>query len=363
MKLLQATKIGNLILTNSIAMAPMTRARGEGKGIANDLTVLYYTQRASAGLIITEGINISEQALGSPFTLGIYTEAQILGWRRVTDAVHQKGGKLFAQLWHTGRVAHSIDKNGSLPVAPSAIAIEGQQHFSTQGMKDYETPRALETSEVKQVIEDYKQAAVNAIKAGFDGVELHAATGYLPNQFLAESANQRTDEYGGSIENRSRFILEAMQAMTSAIGKDKVAIKLSPSIPFNSILDSDPIGTYTYLINELNKLPLAYIHLMNPLFLPEDSLPQYPRDVMGTLGKLVRHFLIANAGYTRETGEQELEKGIAKMISYGVPFIANPDLPKRFKLNAPLNQADRATFYGGNEKGYTDYPSLDQAII
>lgn len=357
MKLLQPNKIGNLSLSNSIAMAPMTRARGEGNGIANDLTVLYYTQRASAGLIITEGINISQQALGSPFTLGLYTDEQVAGWKKVTDAVHQKGGKIFAQLWHTGRVAHSVDKNGELPVAPSAIAIEGQQHFSSQGLVDYEIPRALETSEVKQVIQDYKQAAINAIKAGFDGVELHAATGYLPNQFLAESSNIRTDEYGGSIEKRSQFILETMQEMVDAIGEDKVGVKLSPSIPYNSILESNPLAVYTHLITELDKLPLAYIHLMNPLFLPE-NLTQYPTDVMGTLGTLTKHLVIANAGYTKETAEQELEKGIAKLISFGVPFIANPDLPKRFELNAELAEADKNTFYGGNEKGYTDYPSL-----
>jgi N-ethylmaleimide reductase len=357
MKLLKSNKIGNLNLSNSIAMAPMTRARGEGNGIANDLTALYYTQRASAGLIITEGINISEQALGSPFTLGIYTEDQIAGWKKVTDAVHQNGGKIFAQLWHTGRVAHSVDKNGELPVAPSAIAIKGQQHFSSEGLVDYEIPRALETSEVKQVIQDYKQAAINALKAGFDGVELHAATGYLPNQFLAESSNLRTDEYGGSIEKRSQFILETMQEMVTAIGADKVGIKLSPSIPYNSILETDPVGVYSYLIKELNTLPLAYIHLMNPLFLPE-NLTQYPTDVMGTLGTLTKHLVIANAGYTKESGEQELQKGIAKIISFGVPFIANPDLPKRFELNAELAEADKTTFYGGNEKGYTDYPSL-----
>nr|WP_315250761.1 alkene reductase [uncultured Flavobacterium sp.] len=357
MKLLQPNKIGKLSLKNRIVMAPMTRARGEGNGIPNDLTVLYCTQRATAGFIITEGINISEQALGSPFTLGIYTEEQIAGWKKVTDAVHQNGGKIFAQLWHTGRVAHSTDKKGVLPVAPSAIAIEGQQHFSSKGLVDYEIPRALETAEVKQAIQDYKQAAINAIKAGFDGVELHAATGYLPNQFLAESSNLRTDEYGGSIENRSRFILEAMQEMVTGIGADKLGIKLSPSIPYNSILESDPLATYTYLIAQLDKLPLAYIHLMNPLFLP-DNLPQYPKDVMGTFGTLTKHAVIANVGYTRETGEQELEKGIAKFISFGVPFIANPDLVKRFELNAELNEADRTTFYGGNEKGYTDYPSL-----
>lgn len=358
MKLLQENKIGNLTLANSMAMAPMTRARSESNGVVNNLNVLYYTQRASAGLIITEGINISEQALGSPFTPGIFTDTQIDSCQKVTDAVHEKGGKIFAQLWHTGRVGHSIDRNGVLPVAPSALAIEEQQHFTSQGLKAYEVPRALETNEVKQIIQDYKQAAINAIKAGFDGVELHGATGYLPNQFLAESANQRADGYGGNIENRSRFILEVMQEMVTAIGNDKVGIKLSPSIPFNNIIDSNPVATYSYLIQELDKLPLAYIHLMNPLFLPQDSLPQYPRDVMGTLGTLTRHLIIANAGYNRETGEKELEKGIAKMISYGVPFLSNPDLPKRFELNAPLNEADPTTFYGGNEKGYIDYPVL-----
>jgi len=363
MKLLQANKIGNLTIKNSMAMAPMTRARAGASGTATDATILYYTQRAGAGLIISEGINISEQAVGSPFTPGIYTAAQIESWKKVTGAVHDHGGKIFAQLWHTGRVSHSIDKNGVLPVAPSAIGITEQQHFSSQGPKDYEIPRALETAEVKQVVSDYRQAALNAIEAGFDGVELHAATGYLPNQFLAESSNLRTDEYGGSIENRSRFIIEVMQALTDAVGEGKAGIKLSPCIPYNSILDSDPLATYTYLIKELDKLPLAYIQLMNPLFLPEDSLPQYPRDVMGTLGILTRHLLIANVGYNRETGEKELQKGIAKMISFGGLFIANPDLPKRFELNAPLNQPDRSTFYGGNEKGYTDYPVLDQSVI
>lgn len=358
MKLLQKTRLRNLELQNSIAMAPMTRSRASNTGVVNDLTVLYYTQRASAGLIISEAINISEQALGSPFTPGIYSIEQINAWKKVTDAVHEKGGKIFAQLWHTGRVGHSVDKNGILPVAPSSISIQGQQHFTSQGPKDYETPRALETSEVKQIILDYKQAALNAMEAGFDGVELHAAFGYLPNQFLVESANQRTDEYGGSIENRSRFVLEVMKAMVEAIGENKVGIKLSPSIPFNSIIDSNPIALYTYLINEFNNLPLAYIHLMNAMY-PTDNLPQYPRDVLDTFGKLTQHTVIANGGYTRESGEKELERGIAKIISYGALYLANPDLPKRFELNAELNSPDRATMYGGGEKGYTDYPTLN----
>jgi N-ethylmaleimide reductase len=358
MKLLQKTRLRNLELQNSIAMAPMTRSRASNTGVVNDLTVLYYTQRASAGLIISEAINISEQALGSPFTPGIYSIEQINAWKKVTDVVHEKGGKIFAQLWHTGRVGHSVDKNGILPVAPSSISIQGQQHFTSQGPKDYETPRSLETSEVKQIILDYKQAALNAMEAGFDGVELHAAFGYLPNQFLVESANQRTDEYGGSIENRSRFVLEVMKAMVEAIGENKVGIKLSPSIPFNSIIDSNPIALYTYLINEFNNLPLAYIHLMNAMY-PTDNLPQYPRDVLDTFGKLTQHTVIANGGYTRESGERELERGLAKIISYGALFLANPDLPKRFELNAELNSPDRATMYGGGEKGYTDYPTLN----
>jgi N-ethylmaleimide reductase len=357
MKLLQKTHIGNLELQNSIAMAPMTRSRADMNGIVNDLTVLYYTQRSSAGLLISEAINISNQAIGSPFTPGIYTQEQIDAWKKVTKAVHDNGGKIIAQLWHTGRVGHSIDKGGVLPVAPSAITIQGQQHFTSQGPKEYETPRALETNEVKQIVQEYKQAAINAIEAGFDGVELHAAFGYLPNQFLVESANQRSDEYGGSIENRSRFVLEVMQAMVDGIGENKVAIKLSPSIPFNSIIDSNPTDLYSFLISELNKLPLLYVQLMNAMF-PTDNLPQYPRDIIGVFGKQTQHTLMANGGYTRETGEQELEKGIAKMISYGALFLANPDLPKRFEVNAELNEADRATMYGGGEKGYTDYPTL-----
>ena len=362
MQLLNKVKLGNLELSNSMAMAPMTRCRADQNGIVGDLTVLYYVQRASAGLIITEGINISKDAIGSPFTPGIYTPEQIEAWKKVTEAVHANGGRIFAQLWHTGRVGHSLDKEGHLPVAPSAIAIEGQQHFTTQGPKPFEVPRALETTEVQHVIQEYKQAALNAMEAGFDGVELHGAFGYLPNQFLVESANQRTDQYGGTIENRARFVLEIMEALVDAVGKDKAGIKLSPSIPYNSILDSNPTELYSYLLEELNKLPLAYIQLMNAL-MPVDHLPHYPKDVIGTFGPHTHHLIIANGGYTQETGEQELERGIAKMISYGTLFLANPDLPERFKMHAKLNTPDRATFYAGGEKGYTDYPALAEIEV
>jgi len=358
MKILTDTTVGKALLKNRMAMAPMTRSRANNDGVVNDATVLYYTQRASAGLIISEGINISEQAKGSPNTPGLYTQAQIDAWKKVTEAVHANGSVIYAQLWHTGRVGHSSVKNGVLPVAPSALAIEGQQHFTGTGMADYETPTALTVEEIQQVIADYKQAAINAIAAGFDGVELHAAFGYLPNQFLADSSNKRTDEYGGSIENRNRFVLEVMQEMVNAIGADKVGIKLSPTIYYNSIVHDEPTTQFTDLISALDKMPLAYIHLMNSLF-PLDKFPHYPQNVLETFGKLTHHTIIANGGYNAETGEQELEKGIAKIISYGTLFLANPDLPKRFELHAALNDADRATMYGGTEKGYTDYPFLD----
>ena len=358
MKLLESIKVGNKTLKNSMVMAPMTRSRANINGVVSDSTALYYTQRASAGLIISEAINISKQASGSPLTPGIYTTEQINAWKKVTQAVHENGGTIYAQLWHTGRVGHSLVKNGETPFAPSAIAIEGQQHFTMEGPKDYETPKALTLEEIEQIIKDYKDAAIHAIEAGFDGVELHAAFGYLPNQFLAESANHRNDKYGGNNENRNRFVLEIMQEMVNAIGNDKVAIRLSPTSTYNNIVHTNPKEQFTLLIEGLNKLPLSYIHIMNAPF-PVDKFPQYPLDSVETFGKLSHHPIIANCGYNRETGEAELQKGIAKLISFGALFLANPDLPKRFELNAELNEPDRATMYGGQDQGYIDYPFLN----
>jgi N-ethylmaleimide reductase len=358
MKLLQSIKIGDKTLQNSMAMAPMTRSRASFDGVVGESTVTYYSQRSSAGLIITEAINISAQATGSPMTPGIYTEEQIAAWKKVTEAVHEKGGVIYAQLWHTGRVGHSLVKNGELPVAPSAIAIEGQQHFTIEGMKDYETPRALELNEIAQIILDYKQAAENAMKAGFDGVELHAAFGYLPNQFLAESSNQRTDQYGGSNENRNRFVVEVMQTLVQAIGANKVAIRISPTSLYNSIFHSNPVEQFTLLLEELNELPLAYVHIMNVPF-PAEKFPQYPANSVETFGKLIQHPIIANCGFDRESGEATLQNGSAQLIAYGTLFLANPDLPKRFELNAVLNEPDRATMYGGQDKGYIDDPFLN----
>lgn len=357
MKLFETVTLGKQTAKNSMAMAPMTRSRADKEGVVSDLATLYYTQRASAGLIITEGINISEQAFGSPFTPGIFTREQIDAWKKVTKAVHDNGSLIYAQLWHTGRVGHSVDRKGWRPVAPSAIAIKGQQHFTSQGMKDYETPHELTIGEIRQIVKDYGQAAKNAMEAGFDGVELHAAFGYLPNQFLAESANHRTDAYGGSIENRNRFVQEVMQALVDAAGSDKVGIKLSPTNAYNNIENSDPLAQFSPLIEALNEMPLAYVHLMNAMY-PLDKYPHYPKEVIETFGRISKHLVIANGDYNKETGEAELEKGIAKMISYGALYLANPDLPKRFELSSALNEPDRATMFGGGEKGYTDYPFL-----
>lgn len=357
MKLLEKVTLGKKILRNAMAMAPMTRSRANIEGVVSDLTTLYYTQRASAGLLITEAINISEQAIGSPLTPGLYHDEQIEAWKKVTKSVHNNGGVIYAQLWHTGRVGHSVDRNGKLPVAPSAVAIKGQQHFTSQGMKDYETPHELTIVEIKQIVKDYGKAAKNAIEAGFDGVELHAAFGYLPNQFLSESANLRTDEYGGNIENRNRFVLEVMQELVHASGSDKVGIKLSPTVYYNNIENSDPVAQFSPLIEALNELPLAYIHLMNGMF-PLNNYPHYPKNAIETFGGISKHLVMANAGFNKENGEAELEKGITKIISYGSLFLANPDLPKRFELDAEFNQIDQATMYGGGEHGYTDYPFL-----
>lgn len=357
MKLLDQTRLGNLTLKNSMVMSAMTRSRADINGIVGDLHIEYYTQRVSAGLLITEAINISEQAIGSPFTPGLFTEEQIEAWRKVTSAVHDKGGMIVAQLWHTGRAGHSVDRKGVLPVAPSAVPIIGMKHFTSQGLRDYETPRPLTSDEIKQIIKDYGQAARNAMSAGFDGVELHSANGYLPNQFLADNANQRTDEYGGSIENKSRFILEVMQELIDAVGGDKVGIKLSPFHPYGDILFDNPTATFNYLIGELNKLDFAYVELMKRS--PAYPVPGYPEDdEIELFGKQLKQVVIANSGYNKSSAGAELEKGIAKLISFGTLFLANPDLPRRFDKDAPLNEPDRATMFGGGAEGYIDYPFL-----
>ncbi|MAN26007.1 MULTISPECIES: alkene reductase [Mesonia] len=360
MKLLEKTQFGNLELKNRMAMAAMTRSRADIHGVVGEMTVEYYTQRASAGLLFTEAIRISEEATGSPLTPGIFTNEQIEAWKKVTQAVHDKGGVIIAQLWHTGRVGHSTDRKGKLPLAPSALPIRGMQHFTSQGMKEYETPQAITLEEIKQTIKDFGQAAKNAIEAGFDGVELHAANGYLPSQFLAESSNQRTDKYGGSIPNKVRFALEVMKELIKTVGGDKVGIKISPLHPYGDMILDAPVETYSYLIEELNKLDFAYVELMkrSPSF-PSPS--HYPNvDDIELFGNQIKQTVIANSGYDKASAEEELEKGIASMVSFGTLFLANPDLPKRFELNTELNQPDRATMFGGSKEGYIDYPFINK---
>ena len=358
MKLLEKYTLGNTHLKNRMVLAPMTRSRASGDGIVAPITLEYYVQRATAGLIITEATNISEQAIGSPNTPGIYTSEQVEAWEKVTQAVHAEGGTIFMQLWHTGRVGHSSLKNGMLPVSPSALPIQGQQVYTPEGLQDYEVPRELETAEVKLIVEDYRAAAKNALKAGFDGVELHAGFGYLPNQFLVDGSNKRTDEYGGNIENRSRFVMEIMDALIGVWGPGKVGIKLSPSVPYNGMIDSDPTAHFGYLITKLNKLPLAYLHLMQPVF-PLDAFPHWPTNVLDTFRSIFQGQIIINGGYNRENAEEVVQRNEADLVAFGTTFLANPDLPQRFALNAPLNTPDYSTFYGGGAKGYIDYPTLN----
>jgi N-ethylmaleimide reductase len=363
MKLLEKVQLGDLILKNRMAMAAMTRGRTDMNGLVSDITVEYYRQRAGAGLMLTESIRISEEATGSPLTPGIFTAEQIEAWKKVTKAVHDKGGVIIAQLWHTGRVGHSVDRNGKLPLAPSALAIRGMQHFTSQGRMDYEIPREMTIAEIKQTIKDFGQAAKNAIAAGFDGVQLHAANGYLPNQFLAESANQRTDEYGGSIPNKARFVLEVMQELISSVGGQKVGIKLSPFHTYGDMILDNPAATFTYLVEELNKLDFAYVELMrrsNWLASPEHYGDE---NEIAFFGSKIRHAVIANAGYDKASAEAELEKGIAKLISFGKLYISNPDLTERFEKDVALTEPDKATMYGGGEKGYTDYPVWNEKKI
>jgi len=356
MKLLEKTQLGSVSLKNRMVMAAMTRGRTDINGLVGDLTVEYYSQRAGAGLLLTESIRISEEATGSPLTPGIFTNQQIDAWKKVTDAVHAKGGLIIAQLWHTGRMGHSVDRNGKLPFAPSPVAIRGMQHFTSQGKKDYEIPQEMTIQEIEQTIKDYGQAAKNAIAAGFDGVQLHAANGYLPNQFLAESANQRTDGYGGSIPNKVRFVMEVMQELISAVGSEKVGIKISPYHPYGDIVLDDPAGTYTYLIKELNKLDFAHVELMRRSSTFPSPEHYAAENEIEFFGRKIRQTLIANSGYDKASADAELEKGIAELISFGTLYIANPDLPERFEKNAALNKPDRATMFGGGKQGYTDYP-------
>lgn len=353
--LFSAVQVGPYTLPNRMVMAPMTRLRAIDT-IPNSLMATYYAQRASAGLIVTECTMVDPLSYGYINCPGIYSPEQIAGWQQVTHAVHEQGGRIFLQLWHCGRISHPSLLTGELPVAPSAIAAPGTLH-TPEGKQPMVTPHALEIHEISAIVEQFRQGAVNAVAAGFDGVELHGAFGYLIDQFLQDGSNQRTDEYGGSVENRSRFMLEVVEAVASVWGGDRVGIKLSPSNTFYGMQDSDPKATFSYAIDALNRFGLAYLHLMEP-----NETDLSTRDV---LNPVLPHFrplfkgtLITNGGYEQTTGNQILAEGGADLVSFGQLFLANPDLTKRFELNTALNTPDPKTFYGPTEKGYTDYPAL-----
>jgi N-ethylmaleimide reductase len=350
-------RLGPYELRNRVVMAPMTRSRAGEGNVVTPLTARYYAQRAGAGLIITEGAQVSPQGVGYPGTPGIHTDAQVDAWRRVTEAVHAEGGRVFLQLWHVGRASDpSLQPGGALPVAPSAIGIAGEMRYSPSGPAPYVTPRALETDEIAGVVEQYAEGARRAYRAGFDGVELHGANGYLIDQFLRDGTNHRTDRYGGTAEKRSRFLSEVTAAVVDVWGGDRVGVRLSPFGTVNGMRDSDPVATFSVAAHALNRFGLAYLHVVEPL--GENA---YGGRVTPVLKAVFRGPVMANGGYDGETGNEAVRTGRADLVSFGIPFLANPDLPERLRAGAPLNTPDRATFYGGDERGYTDYPALETA--
>jgi len=341
-------RIGNIELDNRIVMAPMTRSRANDEGVQPSYAAEYYSQRASAGLIITEATNVSPMAKGYVRTPGIYTDEQIESWRNVTQAVHARGGKIFMQLFHTGRIALPDFLPGhAQPVAPSAVRAKGS-NYTDEGMKEFVTPREITKEEIAQTVADFGNAAANVIKAGFDGVELHSASGYLVQQFLTTNVNLRTDEYGGSIENRTRFLFACLDAMASAVGSQRLAVKFSPQIVFNDIEENDADEVYPYIFKQLNGRRLAYVQITDGT----------KKGWHAKLRPLYDGVYFANVGFTRESGAKLLAEGGADAIAYGTKFLANPDLPERFRRDAPLNEPDRATFYSPGQRGYTDYPSI-----
>jgi N-ethylmaleimide reductase len=355
-ELFEPFKLGPITLENRLVMAPLTRNRAVPPGmVPSPLAVDYYGQRASAGLLVTEASQVSQQGQGYQDTPGIYSKEQVAAWRKVTDRVHARGGHIFIQLWHVGRISHTaLQAGGAAPVAPSAIRAKGKT-FVNGTFADVSEPRALELSEIPGIIEDFRRGAANAKEAGFDGVEIHGANGYLLDQFAKDGANKRTDSYGGSIENRARLMLEVSEAVVAEIGAERTGIRISPVTPANDISDSNPQPLFDYIVDQLNALKLTYIHVI-------EGATGGPRDIApfdyASLRKRFAGAYVANNGYDFELANKVLAEGAADLIAFGKPFISNPDLVERLKRGAPLNDWDKATFYGGGAKGYTDYPTL-----
>ena len=345
-------EIGAYTLSNRIFMAPLTRMRAP-ENIPTSMMATYYKQRATAGLIITEGAQVSPQGTGYPATPGIYSEAQVEGWKGITDAVHEEGGHIFLQLWHVGRISHPDFHDGQLPVAPSAIAPAGEA-VTYEGMKPYVAPRTLDTEEIPQIVDQFRNGAKNALEAGFDGVEIHSANGYLLDQFLRDGTNKRDDMYGGSPENRARFLMEVIETVGDIYGMDKVGVRLAPSGTFNDMSDSDPEKIFGHVAEQLNRFALAYLHIVDAL---ESDIRHGAKVVpLPYLRKTYKGKMIVCGGYDKKKGNSVIAEGDADAVAFGQLYIANPDLPERLKADSPLNEADPATFYGGTEKGYTDYP-------
>ena len=349
--LLTSIRLGPYDLRNRIVMAPMTRRRAGPADVPTPGAATYYAQRASAGLIVTEAALVSPIGASYPGSPGIYSDLQAAAWGRVAEAVHSRGGRIWLQLWHAGRVSHpSMIPGGGAPVAPSTIAVRGEI-ATASGREPFPTPRALEPPEIRQIVVQFADAARRARDAGLDGVEVHAAQGYLIDQFLRSGSNVRLDGYGGSVEARARFLLEVLEAVCRVWGGDRVGVQLSPTSALNDMRDRDPTETFGCVAGRLNDFGLAYLHVFEPIG-PEPPTERVTRQMRAAF----RSALIANGGYDRETAEAAIASGAADLVSFGRPFIANPDLPERFAAGAPLDQPDPATFYGGGERGYTDYP-------
>lgn len=357
--LLEKLKLGDLSIANRVVMAPMTRSRADNQDKApTDLHAEYYKQRASAGLIITEGSQISQEAVGYINTPGIHSKAQVEGWKKVTKAVHDEGGKIFIQLWHVGRISHPDFHEGKLPLAPSAINPKAKS-FTPKGFKDTVTPKEMSIPEIKQTIEDFKNAAVNAWEAGFDGVEIHSSNGYLLHQFFSRTSNVRMDEYGGSIPNRAKILFEIIDAIKKVVPENRIGVRLNPSLSgiFGMTMDEESIPTFDYIIENLNRYELAYLHLSEP-FNDVSDIPYAETDIAKRYRPIYKGKIIINAGFDQQKGNQFILEGLADAVAYAKLYISNPDLVERFTTNEKLASWDESTFYTPGAKGYTDYPKL-----
>ncbi|HSP41126.1 MAG TPA: alkene reductase [Gillisia sp.] len=362
--LLKPFQIGNISLKNRVVMAPMTRSRADNNARKpNDIMVEYYRQRAGAGLIITEGSQISERAIGYINTPGIHTLAQVEGWKKITNAVHEKEGKIFLQLWHCGRMSHPKFHDGEKPLAPSAVN-PNSKSFTPDGLEDTVEPKEMTLTEIQETVTEYKKAGQNAKEAGFDGVEIHSSNGYLIHQFFNDNSNKRTDDYGGNIKNRSRFFFEVIDALCEVWDENQIGVRLNPSLhnDFGIIATEETIPTFDHIIQKLNAYDLAYLHLTEP--------PAAVADIDFLVSEIARHYrpiysgtLMINGNFDQEKGNRVIEEGLADLVAYGRLFISNPDLPLRFEHNASLQDWDEDRFYTKGEKGYIDYPMLTEEMI